>query len=385
MKKYLLTTAAVSLVAGAATAGGIDRSGQRIGVIFAETGEMGSYAELSFGSVGIEANGSFTNTAGFGGASGTASPLNDYTQLALGFKQQLTDEFSLSLIYEQPFGADVEYDSGPPFFGGLADIESDSFTVLGRYEFGNGFSVHGGIRALALEGEIFTLKGTTPAFLSAESDYEFGTVIGAAYERPDIALRIAVTYSSAIDVEFDSEESSLSAADPSAPPAFGPVDSSFDLEFPESVNIDFQTGVAQDTLVFGTIRWVAWDGFNLTTDGAGIPTAPDSEYVNFDGDTTTITLGVGRRITEELSIAVSYTYEAEGDNPSTTALAPTTGLQSISVGGSYDFGNGLTVSGGVTYGVPGDQQVETAAVEGGEVDFDDNEVIGVGIRVGFAF
>ncbi|MEM1101338.1 MAG: hypothetical protein AAGH73_07385, partial [Pseudomonadota bacterium] len=84
-----------------------------------------------------------------------------------------------------------------------------------------------------------------------------------------------------------------------------------------------------------------------------------------------------------LSVAVSYTYEDQGVIPSTTALAPTTGLSSIAVSGSYALDGGVTISGGITYGIPGDQIVENAIA--GDVPFDDNEVIGVGIRVGFAF
>ncbi|MEL6914969.1 MAG: outer membrane protein transport protein [Pseudomonadota bacterium] len=398
MKKHLMTSAALAIAASAASAGGVDRSGQGVGVIFSETGASGGYAQFSFGNVNPTANGGFT--LGGGLLPGEASPLGNYAQAGFAYKQQLTDALSLTLIYDQPFGAQVSYDSGAPFFGGFAEIESDAFTVLGRYELGNGLSVHGGVRALKLEGEIFTLfdGGANPALLSAESDFEFGGVLGVAYERPDIALRVALTYSSAIDVGFDGTESRLDPAggpggvpDPTAAATIT-ADSAFDVEFPESINLDFQSGVAEDTLVFGTVRWVGWGGFNLTTDGAGLanlstglPGRGDSEYVNFEEDTVTYTLGVGRRLSDQLSVALSYTYEAEGNKPSTTALAPTTGLQSIGLSGSYALDGGVTISGGVTYGIPGDQIVENSVVDGGEVLFDDNEVIGVGIRVGFAF
>ena len=47
MKRILMTTAAAVAFAGAAQAGGIDRSGQGLGALF----ENGRYFELSFGSV----------------------------------------------------------------------------------------------------------------------------------------------------------------------------------------------------------------------------------------------------------------------------------------------------------------------------------------------
>ncbi|MEM6276564.1 MAG: transporter, partial [Pseudomonadota bacterium] len=107
MKKYLLTSAAMTIMASAAAAGGIDRSGQSIGLIFAETGATGGYAQLSFGNVSPSANADFTLGGGLLPAS--SSPLSGYTQLGLGFKQQFNDAFSLSVIYDQPFGALVEY------------------------------------------------------------------------------------------------------------------------------------------------------------------------------------------------------------------------------------------------------------------------------------
>ncbi len=33
---------------------------------------------------------------------------------------------------------------------------------------------------------------------------------------------------------------------------------------PQSVNIDFQTGVAANTLAFANLRWVHWDQFAVT-------------------------------------------------------------------------------------------------------------------------
>jgi len=376
MNKLMTATAVLALSAGGALAGGIDRNGQPIGIIFEDTGDTGSYFTFSFGNV----NPSATGTAG---ATTVNDPLGSYRQIGFGFKQDISDALSVSLFYDQPFGASVSYDSGVPFFGGKAEISSDALNVIGRYEMGNGFSVHGGLRALQVGGEIFTLfdGGAVPALLEADSKTGLGGVIGAAYEIPDIALRLAVTYSSEINLDFEGTESTLSGLDP-AFPAAASADSEFEMTFPESINIDFQTGVAADTLVFGSVRWVGWDGFNLTTDGAGLGRG-DSEYVNFEGDTTTYSLGVGRRLNDMMSVAVSYTYEDRGDEPSTTALAPTTGIQAVNVGGTFNLSDNTTLTAGFTIGTPGDQIVENGVV--GDVDFDDNMVVGAGFRIGTRF
>ena len=120
--------------------------------------------------------------------------------------------------------------------------------------------------------------------------------------------------------------------------------------------------------MFGSIRHVFWEGINLTTSGAG-------EYVKFDEDTTSYTLGVGRRLNENWSIAVTLGYEG-GDGTGTT-LGPSSGYQSIGLGGSYTKDN-MKISAGVRYVDVGDATV-------GPFLFDGNSAIAAGIKVGFSF
>lgn len=336
--------ASTALVLGtlSAQAGGIDRSGQFMSPIFEKTGASGSHVQLSYGSISPE------TTSSFGG-----NPLLDYDQVGFAYKYRFSDSFSFSVIYDQPYGAAVQYPAGFPFAGAFATVESEALTFIGRHETGNGFSVHGGIRAQKLSGTIQTTQR-----LTASSDYDLGFVVGAAYEVPDIALRVAVTYSSEIDNELSGTE-------------FAPAPSAtaFTVTTPENLNIEFQTGIAEDTLLFGSIRHVRWDGFNLTTSTL--------TYASFTGNTTTYSLGVGRKFDENWSAAVSLGYEAAGTRPTTTALAPYTGSKSITVGGTYTQ-DSFKVTGGVTYAELGDTFLGPFSWNGGKA-------VGVGIRVGYSF
>lgn len=373
MYKSIGLAAICATSATALFAGGIDRSGQFMSPIFAETGETGSYMEGSLAIASPKA-----------GATGIQDPLTSYQRLGFAYKRDLSDKLSFTFIYDQPFGADVNYAEGLPFVGGKANISSHSFTGIAKYSLNDSFSVYGGLRAFKVGGEIFTVfGGTTPALLDADSDFGLGGVAGVAYEKPEIALRVALTYSSEIDVTLDGTESSISAASPQAPAAFS-APSSFDMTFPDSINLEFQSGVAEDTLVFGSIRHVYWDGFNLTTNASGLPAlgATEAEYVSFSGDTTSYTLGVGRRFNDKLSGAVSIGFEEPGNRPSTTALSPTTGYTTISVGGTYAISDATTLRGGVTYGIPGDQQAPSAT---GLQDFNDNKVVGAGLQISMKF
>jgi len=36
-----------------------------------------------------------------------------------------------------------------------------------------------------------------------------------------------------------------------------------EIKTPQSVNLEFQTGIAKVTLLFGSVRWVDWTAFNI--------------------------------------------------------------------------------------------------------------------------
>lgn len=363
MNRITAATAALLATTGLAQAD-ISRTDQSMRVLFEEVGPTGQYAELSFGSV--------RPTAGTANTFVPNNPLRDYTLPGFAYLARVTETLSFAVIYDTPFGADVGYNTGTPFFGGNASVDSDALTVIGRYEFGNGFSVHAGIRALEVSGSIYTnVSGNLFHQLNANSDTGLGYLVGAAYEMPEIALRVALTYHSAIDLDFTGTEQSFNPATGAAVGAVTPT--AFSVEVPDSLNLEFQTGIAEDTLLFGSIRHQWWDGFNLTT--------PVGRYVNFTSDSTTYQLGVGRRFTENWSASFSYQHRTPGTTPSDTALAPTTGFDTITLGGRYDRDN-ITVSAGVTYGFPGDQIVNS---RNGAIAFDDNEILAVGLRVGFRF
>ncbi len=366
MRRVSLTAAALLATTSIATAGGIDRSGQGVNILF----EEGDYAQFTFSRVNPNVDG--TGVGAFAGQPSN-NVLPGYNALSFGYKHQLTDNVDLAIIIDQPFGAHVRYTDGPLSAGGAAglpyngeaDIDSRAITGLVQYHFNENFSVHGGIRAQKVEGIIRSGKG----ILEADSDYNFGGVVGVAYERPDIALRVALTYSSGIENEFSGKNAAF-------PPGFDARN--FDVKFPESVNLDFQTGIAKDTLLFGNIRWVGWDGFNLST-------AEDGEWVSFDDDTITYTLGIGRRINEQLSLAVTFGYESAGSVPTTSALTPTSGSKSIGFGGTYQATEALSISGGITYAVPGDQTYQAGpAADLADIDFS-GDAWGAGIRIGYRF
>jgi long-subunit fatty acid transport protein len=84
-------------------------------------------------------------------------------------------------------------------------------------------------------------------------------------------------------------------------------DSTTEVTMPQSINLDFQMGVAPKTLVFGSARWANYDGWEIETDGfsgvTGVPLAAK------DYDIYTFKLGLGRQFTERWGGAVQATWE----------------------------------------------------------------------------
>jgi len=195
MKRILMTTGMVALSTQLAYAGGIDRSGQSTSILY----EDGNYAEFSLGVV----DGSVSGTA-VGQASGDVA--ETYTQLAAGYKWSYGGNWDLAVTFDQPYGADINYDAATtyPLRGTTATFDSTAFTVLGKYNFDGGFSLHGGVKSQSIEMEV----GLPAAGYSAAGAREngFGYVIGGAYERPEIALRVALSYHSAIDYSVGTTE-----------------------------------------------------------------------------------------------------------------------------------------------------------------------------------
>lgn len=152
----------------------------------------------------------------------------------------------------------------------------------------------------------------------------------------------------------------------------GPASSVSRVETPQSVNLDFQTGVAANTLVFGSVRWADGTSFSLTSPNypGG---SPVGTLVSYDNDVITYSLGLGYKFSESFSGAVELGYEQSlGDRVSD--LGPTDGYFSVGVGGTYTKGN-TKFSAGLRYIDIGDAVTDNGGV------FNDNDGWALGFQV----
>jgi long-chain fatty acid transport protein len=369
MKKLLLTGTAL-LSSSAAFAGGLDRSGQSIGLLF----EEGRYVEFSMGLVMPEV-GSTSVLAG----NNTGTVTESYFLLGGGFRDDINDKLSYAVIFDQPWGANVLYPqptatTGSFLLGGTG-ATADSFAITGllRYKFTDRFSVHGGLRAetvaadVSLGGAVYgPLNGYNAAFSSSTG---FGYAVGGAYEIPDIALRVALTYNSEISHDLDTVETTF----------LGVIPGVTTVVLPQSVNLDFQTGIMADTLLFGSVRWVNWNGFDVTP--GGLLGISGESLVEYTDDYYTTNIGIGRRFSDTWSGAIEVGYEGAVGGVS-SPLSPSDGYWSLGVGGSYTRDN-TKISAGVRAVMPGSTIVAVGGTPYAEMG--DGMAIAVGMSVGYSF
>lgn len=352
MKRILTTAAAFAAVATGAHAGGVERSGQSVAILF----EQGRYAELSFGHFDPTVEGSVG-----GGAVRSGDMSSSYNTWSLGYKMDIGERMNFALILDQPIGANVAYPAGtgyPLLAGSTAELSSSAITGLVRYKFENNISVYGGLRYETVKGDVALGSGY---LMTTNHDSELGYVVGIAWEKPEIAARVALTYNSAIKHNLESLEQNV-------------VPGSFNTEVPQSVNLEFQTGIAKDTLLFGSIRWVDWSAFVIDPPNYPLPIP----LVSYPEDRITYNLGIGRRFNENWSGAVTIGYEPS-DGEITGNLGPTDGFRSVGLAATYTMDN-MKITGGIRYVDIGDA---TTNVVGGS--FTGNSGVGVGIRVGYTF
>lgn len=268
----------------------------------------------------------------------------------------------------------MDYPATTAYFarGAKAEFESHALTGILRYKLPSNVSFHGGIRVQSIEATAsvpfvgnYNVKG--------ESDVSVGYLLGVAYERPDIAMRVSLTYNSAIDHDVETIENS--------PLGIGNR-SVTEVTTPQSLNLEFQTGIAKDTLLFGGLRWTDWSEFTIAPANYGSPLLAGGPLLSYADDVYSYTLGVGRKLNDTWSVAATVGYE-KSNGGFVTNLGPTDGLKSLALAAIYTQDN-MKITTGIRYINIGDAQTRAGAAAPAGI-FEGNDAVAFGVKVGFTF
>ena len=215
-----------------------------------------------------------------------------------------------------------------------------------------------------------TLNTVAPADYSIEAVDKSGIVYGLAYERSDIALKFEVLRSEKITIDLPvCNYWAVSTCVTGT------------LVIPEATTINFQTGIAENTLLIASAHRVNWTGSDVKLNVAARPSLNQaSDFSN----TTSYSLGLGRKLNEATSASLTYSWE-KGTNPGGASTSPFTmsnGSETLSAGVQHKIGS-ITISGGISYTKVGD--VDVTHSTGLTASYAGNSVTAVGIKFGYNF
>jgi len=368
MVRCIVSLAGLCVSGTALMAGGMERTALSTGFMY----ENGGYAEVTYSSR------DYTVTAPT--FAPDESVIEDQTGFSLAAKFDVTEMLSFGLSQYNQAGVGLNYQGagGTGAVGAVLNsvgpkvsLDINALVFLGRYALSENYSFMLGMKNSTIKdatADIFKTAGATTA-ASITGKTASSSVVAIAYEQPDIALRVEYLYEADVSFSLDTT-GGLNAST-------GTTQGSL----PDYQTINFQTGIAADTLAFGSIRMADWKNHQLavapqTLAGTGVFGGPTSSFSN----STTYSLGVGRKVSDDLSLSLSTNWENGTESSGTSLLSPTNGYNGYSLGAKYNMDN-LTLSGGVNYTTFGDKTITSTIAD----EFSGNSVLSYGIKVGVNF
>lgn len=217
-------------------------------------------------------------------------------------------------------------------------------------------------------------------------------VIGMAFEKPEIALRAALTYRAPAKYQVAGVENLQAILPPIAggdgvtpapiDPAL-PLAGKSEVKMPQSVNLDFQTGLSEKYQLLGMVnaRWVDWSNFNVTPPVA--LEATQEPLAAYKQDGYSVEVALGKQFNPKFSGEVRVGYD-HGTGAPLSLLGPYDSIKSVALGGQYKLTDQLSVSAGGQYMWFEGGNVDTK-VDGRVATIDDGTGYAVGMKLGYHF
>ena len=276
--------------------------------------------------------------------------------MSAAFKSDYNENISYAFEMYEPMASTLQY---PATVGGVpagqkALLRSQALSLTGKYNLPNsGFGLVAGVRQLTIKRSTLNIN-PAQGDLVTTPDSGIGFVAGVSYEMPEIALKVLLTQAPGIDIVVPTT-----------------VVGSGTVSQPSFTTLEFETGIANNTLMFGSIHQGEHASAQVKLNGIGaISSFTDGEKYN---------IGVGRKFSEKLSGSFSYTTEEGSSATGTSLLSPTNGTDTYSIGVNY-VSESVDVAFGYAMSSFGDKAVTTAYGTG---NFTNNDATTTGLRVKF--
>jgi long-chain fatty acid transport protein len=366
----LLLAGCASAAVGAAHAGGFDRGGVNIDLLF-DPNKVASEAAVTY----VAPRRTIKNvvrsdapTYPYNLSSSSVDVEGDYWVPRFGVKVNVIDPVDCLGTYTEPYGADTYHGKNNAYSPTSVEFKVDTrdfgLTCSYKLDMGKGSArLIGGVSYQ--EVEAYLSRQTLLAFGNQGTgnfdlkDGAWGWRIGASYEIPEIAFRTSLVYSSRYKLKLTGTVDQTSFgpvlgadmrsilgpnADFSKVPIFHGIDEGAwaSTEIPQAVEFKIQSGIAEGWLAFASVKWQDWSKMQIIrVNGVTSPiyanpmtgeTKPAS--VSLDAlyrDGWTVTGGVGHKFNDSLSGLVALTW----DRGTSTTVGTQTDAWTLGVGGSY--------------------------------------------------
>lgn len=337
--KALLPVVACCLSVNTAFAGGIERGGYDIDLLF----DNSRYV-VEGGVTYVMPNKRLKNAqdinpadGNLNGRSHSVKDSGSYGIPYVGFKIGITDDVDCLADYSEPFGA--YSNPGRNWAGANYDISEKIYThnygLTCSYKFDAGpgqLRLIGGGFYQEVGGYKEELVAPLPSPLSSVydgtgrlelSDHGWGWRTGLAYEIPEYAMRASLVYNS--EVKYDNLSGTVDLTQ--VPRLISPTNSTLGVvtpvygsaSAPDSLELKLQSGFAPDWLAFGAVKWTNWSvlqsvAFCPKSTRGLVACSPGSavEMTSLDllyRDGWTVTGGIGHKFNDKWSGAVSLTWD----------------------------------------------------------------------------
>ncbi|MBP1886988.1 outer membrane protein transport protein [Sinorhizobium mexicanum] len=347
MKQGILAVVAGMLVVSAAHAGGLERSGYNIDLLF-DPSDYAAEATATYVNPQRELkNVRDTDTANtdvlggtFGGGNlngrpNAADDTESYWAPRIGVKAALGDSIDCMADYSQPWGAHTN--PGKNWAGANNNIEtkveSDNYAATCSYKWemgpgylrviGGGFYQEvGGFKERLVQDYTGTpLNGIFSGVGRLElEDSGWGWRTGVAYEIPEYAMRASLVYNSAVDLDnlsgfIDLRQLGFFVPNPGGGPPILATGTKYDVSgaasMPDSLELKVQSGIAPGWLAFGSVKWTDWSQLQVVKFCPATVTAatPCTSLDLLYRDGWTISGGIGHKFNDQWSGAVSLTWD----------------------------------------------------------------------------
>ena len=305
--------------------------------------ETGTYAELSYGFVNPSIPAEWT-----GGNSDNLA--GSFAVVNVAAKTKIGDRIDVGL-WRTNNSSGVSLDWGPTF-PVKAELTSSALVGLIKYQISENFAVMGGIKQVRSDSgaSVTTSLGTSLGLAT----YTIGSgnasvgVYGISYERPEIALRVELLAESEGEMAITDTRYSLAGGTAAGGLLNGDHTGTSKIGVGDALTLKFQTGIAPNTLLFGSIRNSKWANNQVqapTPALAGVGPVTLSTF----GDGQSYTLGVGRKLSETVSGSLSVFSDPASDCDNVSALAPTCENTAINLGAKVALAENMNLSLGTTW------------------------------------